>query len=73
MKYIQGQYCFFLNSEDMHDPDIALTKNTTSGGTLLLWNKQIDPYVTIHPVQTTSFTPLVLKMPGVRTTVHFAL
>ena len=35
MKYIQGQDCFFLNSEDMHDPDIALTKTGDLGQQLL--------------------------------------
>ena len=73
MKHIQGEYCYYLNSEDLHDPDIALAKNTTAGGTLLLWKSQIDPYVTIHPVQTTAFTPLILRMPGVPITVHVVL
>ena len=73
MQHIQGEYCFFLNSEDYHDPEIALVKNTTPGGTLLLWKKNLDPYVSIHPVQTSSFSPLVLKIPGCQTTVHIVL
>ena len=73
MQHIQGEYCFFLNSEDYHDPETALMKNTTSGGTLLLWRKDLDPYISIHPVQTSSFSPLVLKMPGYQITAHIAL
>ena len=73
MKHLQSNYCYFLNSEDLHDPEAALLKNTPAGGTLLLWRKDLDPFVTIHPVHTTAFTPLILKMPGTQTSIHIVL
>ena len=73
MKHIQGEYCYFLNSEDLHDPDSALMRNTTAGGTLLLWKKSLDPFISIHPVETSAFTPLILKLPGCIISVHIAL
>ena len=73
MKNIQGEYCYFLNSEDYHNPEIAMSNNTTSGGTLLLWRRDLDPFITVHPVHTTSFTPLVLKLPGIPTSIHIVI
>ena len=62
-----------MNSEDLHDPDLALIKNNSVGGTLVLWNKNIDPYVSVYPVKTCSFTPIILKHPGTQTSIHIAL
>ena len=73
MKHIQAEYSYFLNSEDLYDPEIAMVKNRTAGGTLLLWRKCLDPYVTIHLVLTTAFTPLVLKIPGVQISIHIVI
>ena len=73
MMQICDKYCYFLNSEDLHDQELALTKNRTSGGTLLLWHRNLDPYVSIYPVQTTAFTPLVLRIPGVHTSIHIVI
>ena len=73
MKYLQSDYCYFLNSEDYHNPESAMTKNTTVGGTLLLWRKDLDPYVSVYPVQSTSFLPIILQMPGLPISVHIAL
>ena len=73
MKHIEGNYCYFLNSEDLHDPDAAMMRNSTTGGTLLLWRRDLDPFVSIPPVKSSSFTPLVLNLPGYAPTVHIAL
>ena len=43
------------------------------GGTLVLWAKGLDPYVTIHPPTTSSFTALILQIPGYQVTIHVAL
>ena len=47
MNQIQGDYCYFLNSDDLHDTEIAMTKNSSDGGTLVLWKKDLDPYVSV--------------------------
>lgn len=73
MEHLQSDYCYFLNSEDYYDPELALTKNTTPGGTLVIWRNNLDPYISLHPVHTPSFTPIVLKIPGCQITVHIAL
>ena len=73
MRHVQGRYCYFLNSDDLHDSELAMIKNRSMGGTLLMWTKALDPYVTIHTVSTCSYTPLILQLPGYQVSIHIAL
>ena len=34
MSYLQGEYCFTLNSADKYDLDLPLTSNRAHGGTM---------------------------------------
>ena len=71
--YISGSYCFSLNSDDVHDSDLPLTRSKSHGGTLLLWKKHFDPYISIEVVNTPAFSPLLLQLPGYHKSVHIAL
>ena len=73
MAYLHNNYSFSLNSEDTFDPEAPYTKNRTSGGTMVLWKSELDKYISIHPVSSTSFLPIVFSPPGVPTTVHIGL
>ena len=73
MSYFKGEYCSESNSEDRHNPEIAMSKSKATGGTMVMWKKYLDKYITIHPVTSASFLPVVLSMPGCPVTVHFAL
>ena len=73
MRPVSDQYCYYLNSDDLHDPELAMIKSRSVGGTLVMWTKHLDPFVTIHPVSTTSFTPLILQLPGHPVSIHLAL
>ena len=73
MSYVQHEYCYWLSSEDLHEPDIPLIKSKAAGGTLAMWRKWLDPHISVHHVQSCAFLPLVLKLPGARTSVHIAL
>ena len=73
LKYSQGSYYYYLNSDDRHDYELSLSRNYSVGGTLVMWLHEFDPFVTIHPTPSTAFTPLILKLPGWVTSVHIAL
>ena len=73
MSCLKGEYVFHLNSDDLHDPELALIKSRAVGGTLVMWRKWIDPYVTIHHVTTNSFLPLVLNLPGAAISIHICI
>ena len=72
MSYLQD-YCFHLNSDDLQDPDLPLVKSKATGGTFALWRKWLDPFVTVYPVSSSSFLPLIIRLPNSRTSVHVAL
>ena len=73
MDYFRGEYSFSLNSEDLHEPDLAFQKTRTKGGTMIMWRHSLDPYVTVFPVQTASFLPIHLHIPGFLHSIHIAL
>ena len=73
MSPFKGEYCAELNSEDRHDPDRAMAKSKAQGGTMVIWKKYLDKYITVYPVSTTSFLPVVLSLPGFPVSVHLAL
>ena len=66
-------HCYSLNSDDLHDPELSLVKSKAVGGTLVMWRRCLDPYITVHPVQSSAFLPIVLQLPGAEISVHLAL
>ena len=73
MNYFNGDYCYTLNSEDLHSPDLPLLSNKAKGGTLVMWKKQLDPFISVLTPDTSSFLPIVLEIPSLRTSIHIAL
>ena len=65
-----GNYVSHLNSEDTHDPDLALVKVRAHGGTMVMWHSSLNPFVTIIPTESPSFQSILLKLPGSANSVH---
>ena len=70
---MQHEYCYSLNSDDVLDPELPLVMSRATGGTLALWRKWLDPYITVCQVSTSSFLPIILRLPGARTSIHVTL
>ena len=66
-------YCFFLNSDDLHDPSIPLQFNRSLGGTMFLWRRDLDPYVEIIKPSSPSHLAALFKYPGCALSVHFTI
>ena len=62
-----------LNSEDLHNPELSLTTSRAKGGTMVMWQKHLDPYVTVNVPDSSSFLPIVIEIPGFTTMIHVAL
>ena len=73
MEYLSGDFCFVLNSGDVHDPDLPLVSNQAMGGTLCLWHRVLDPFITVHKLARPSFTPIILKLPDHPITIHIGI
>ena len=73
VQYFKHDYSYFLNSEDLVDPELPLVRSKAKGGTMVLWRKWLDPYVRIIPVASSSYLPMVIILPKCRPSVHVAL
>ena len=71
--HFKDEYCMELNSEDKLDEEIAMIKSKADGGTLLMWKKSLDKYITVVTTPTASFLPIVYSPPSCPVTVHIAL
>ena len=67
------KYKYFLNSEDRHDKLLSLVRCRAHGGTLVLWKKELDPYVTILDPVSSRILVLVLDQPGYQISVHITI
>ena len=64
MELLKGDYCFTLNSDDMLDPELPLTQKRANGGTMALWKRNLDQYVTVFPSPSSSILPIVFAPPN---------
>ena len=70
---VEHEYSHWLNSDDLMDPDLPLVKSRAVGGTLAMWRKWIDPFITVYPAQSTAFLPLILQLHDTRLSLHIAI
>ena len=73
MRHFAPDYCYYLNSDDKHDLDLPLSRSQAFGGTLVLWKSSLDSFISVHPVSTSSFLPVIYKPPDLPTSIHIAL
>ena len=70
MTIFKGKYEYSLNSPDIHDSHLSLDKSRAFGGTLAMWKSSLDPYVTVLEAPSSSILPLLLKLPGYKSSCH---
>ena len=73
MNFIGDSFCAELNSDDKHDLDLPLSQNKSYGGTMAIWKKSIDKYISIYPTPSSSFLPIIFTHPGSPISVHIGL
>ena len=73
MDVFSTRYCHSLNSSDLSDPDLPLVTTKAFGGTMAMWRKEYDPFVTVHQSPTSSILPLVFDHPDLRPSVHLTI
>ena len=50
-----------------------MMRNKAIGGTMILWKRSLDKYISVHPSSSTSFLPVILRPPGSPVTIHIAI
>ena len=73
LQYIKGEYCYRLNAADSFDPELPMMKNKAFGGTLAMWRRDLDPYISVHPSLSPSVLPIILKYPGTQVSAHITI
>ena len=73
MKHFNGEYLCSLNSPDLYDVELPLKSSRCFGGTMVLWKREYDPFITIHPVASSSLLPIIFSPPWSSLTVHIAI
>ena len=69
----KGEYCHALNSDDIADPELPLIKNRSNGGTLILWKKSLDQFITVLPSKTSSFHAILFQPLNAQPSLHVSL
>ena len=73
MKPLSGSYEAALNTADKYDPDLPLVQSRAFGGTMVMWKREHDPYVSVYTVQSTAFLPIIFHPPGSALSIHIAV
>ena len=69
----RGEYNQILNSDDVHDPELPFVKSKSNGGTMILWKKTLNQFVTTLPSETPSFQGLLFHPPHCPQSLHVSL
>ena len=73
MRPLSGSYSFSLNSQDKYDPELPLVKAKATGGTLVMWKKMHDPFISVWPVSSPAFLPILFQPPDSVMSIHVAI
>ena len=73
MNTFAGSYKYVLNSEDSHDPDLPLDRFRAKGGTMAMWDNNLDQLVTVLKTVSPSVLPLLVKIPDSAPTCHIVV
>ena len=64
----------FFNSEDLLDPELPFKKSRAKGGSMVIWKKWMDPYVTPYLNHNSSgFQAVILSLPNCQVSIHVAV
>ena len=74
MDLFRGEYFSKLFSEDLLDSSLPLTKYRAKGGTMAMWKRGLDPYITVWTEHVSpSFLPLLFSFPGSVLSIHVTI
>ena len=69
----KGEYCHTLSSDDIADPELPLIKNRSNGGTMILWKRSLDQFITVLPSETSSFHVILFQPLHALPSLHVSL
>ena len=73
MAPFQGEYSWELNNDEKYNPVLAMSTSKCYGGTLVMWKRSIDKFITVHPAPVSGFLPVIYSPPGSPISAHIAM
>ena len=73
MNYLQGHYLCSLNFSDKHDPELPLRKSKSFGGTMVLWRRELDPFIVVEDKPSASFLPVIFQPYDSSPSIHYSI
>ena len=70
---LSSVYSYHLNSDDSFDPELPLYRSRAYGGTLILWRRSLDRFVTVMETTSSRILPFILDIPGLAITAHICV
>ena len=70
MQHFDGIYDGYINSEDVHDPDLPLTHARAKGGTMVIWHTSLAPFIKVIKTNSPSFISVLFSPPGYLPSLH---
>ena len=72
-KLFSARYESYLNSEDNFNQELPLDNTRPKGGTMALWRREIDQYITIQSCPSSAILPLLFAPPTYTPSVHITV
>ena len=66
-------YFSSLNSTDLYDQELPLRSSRSFGGTMVMWLREYDQFITLPPVSSPSLLPFIFHPPGMQLSIHVAI
>ena len=73
MNLFSSDYVAFLNSCDLYDLDLPLVSSSAHGGTLVMWRKELDPFITVLKTSGASVLPILFQHPDCAPSIHITI
>ena len=73
MQLFSADYVAHLNSADVFNLDLPFISSSANGGTLAMWKRQLDPFITVLPTSSDSVLPILFNHPECILSVHITV
>ena len=73
VKIFKGRFCYYLKFEDKFEQSLPLEKHKAKGGTLAMWECNLNAHVTILHSPSSAVLPPFLNIPDTTASVHIGV
>ena len=68
-----GEYCSILSSDDQYDQNLPFDKRRAKGGTMVMWKRKLNAYISRLPTSSSSILPILFTPPAIEASIHILI